>query len=216
MGWRRGFSDGDGGEPAAQISTGSTQYISEKGGNNAPVTYQDASGAPVEHDSPLGYSVNPVTLTLLNITMMIGAGIYSTPSSILGGTGSVGVSFVYWTLGYLVCHDAFERTRVCLANVFFLFSFVSPLEPSTWSSPLISLVDRVPKSFSSNKPTHVPDGYSQPLLPCRVSSYRSEVLMRQVSHCVKWCTSVTMLTSLDSDGKISDRDIRPYRYKLAD
>lgn len=104
MAWRRGFVDGDGGEATAQISTstGSTQYISEKGGNNAPLTYQDASGAPVEHDSPLGYSVNPVTLTLLNITMMIGAGIYSTPSSILGGTGSVGVSFIYWTLGYLV------------------------------------------------------------------------------------------------------------------
>ena len=108
MGWRRGFSDSDGGEPAAQISTGTTQYIGEKGGNNAPLTYQDASGAPVEHESPLGYSVNPVTLTLLNITMMIGAGIYSTPSSILGGTGSVGVSFVYWTLGYLVCCDACE------------------------------------------------------------------------------------------------------------
>jgi len=108
MVWRRGFSDGDGAEPAAQISTGSTQYISEKGGNNAPLTYQDASGAPVEHESPLGYSVNPVTLTLLNITMMIGAGVYSTPSSILGGTGSVGVSFIYWTLGYLVCCDALE------------------------------------------------------------------------------------------------------------
>jgi hypothetical protein len=116
MGWRRGFSDSDGGEPAAQISTGSTQYISEKGGNNAPLTYQDASGAPVEHQSPLGYSVNPVTLTLLNITMMIGAGIYSTPSSILGGTGSVGVSFIYWTLGYLVCHDV-KKTRICVANI---------------------------------------------------------------------------------------------------
>jgi hypothetical protein len=109
MGWRRGFSDGDGGEPVAQISSGNTQYISEKGGNNAPLTYQDASGAPVEHQSPLGYSVNPVTLTLLNITMMIGAGIYSTPSSILGGTGSVGVSFIYWTLGYLVRCDASKR-----------------------------------------------------------------------------------------------------------
>ena len=103
MDWRRGFVDGEGGEPATQISTGSTQYIGEKGGNNAPLTYQDASGAPVEHESPLGYSVNPITLTLLNITMMIGAGIYSTPSSILGGTGSVGVSFIYWSLGYLVC-----------------------------------------------------------------------------------------------------------------
>ncbi|OQE29134.1 hypothetical protein PENFLA_c004G00947 [Penicillium flavigenum] len=48
-------------------------------------------------------SVGPVTITLLNITMMIGAGIYSTPSSILSGTDSVGVSLIYWTLGYLIC-----------------------------------------------------------------------------------------------------------------
>jgi hypothetical protein len=114
MAWRQGFVDGDGGEPATQGSTDSTQYISEKGGNNAATTYQDATGAPIEHDSPLGYSVGPVTLTLLNITMMIGAGIYSTPSSILGGTGSVGVSFIYWTLGYLVClHARYDsKTRV--------------------------------------------------------------------------------------------------------
>ncbi|KAL3433365.1 high affinity methionine permease [Aspergillus tetrazonus] len=82
---------------------GGMQYISERGGNDAPPTYQDASGAPVEDNSPLGYSVGPVTITLLNITMMIGAGIYSTPQSILSGTGSVGVSLVYWTLGYLLC-----------------------------------------------------------------------------------------------------------------
>ena len=212
MGWRRGFSDSDGGAPAVQISTGSTQYIGEKGGNNAPLTYQDASGAPVEHESPLGYSVSPVTLTLLNITMMIGAGIYSTPSSILGGTGSVGVSFVYWTLGYLVCCDAFEKSRICVANVYFSYSFVLPLELSIWSSPHTSQVDRVPKWSSSNKPTHVPDGSSRPLLPCRVSYSRSGVLMRQVSHCDEWCIGVTMLTSLDSDGKIPDRDIRPHRY----
>lgn len=181
MGWRRGFSDGDGGEPAAQISTGSTQYISEKGGNNAPLTYQDASGAPVEHQSPLGYSVNPVTLTLLNITMMIGAGIYSTPSSILGGTGSVGVSFIYWTLGYLVCYDSFEKDPSSMANIF-SHSFVLPLEPSTWNSLHTSPVDRVPKLSSSNRPTRVLDGSSQPLLQCRVSSFRLEVLMRQVSY----------------------------------
>ncbi|KAL3461993.1 amino acid permease-domain-containing protein [Aspergillus heterothallicus] len=83
--------------------TATVQYISEKGGNDAPPTYQDASGAPVEKTSPLGYSVGPVTITLLNITMMIGAGIYVTPQSILAATGSIGVSFIYWTLGYLLC-----------------------------------------------------------------------------------------------------------------
>lgn len=63
-----------------RVSTAAGQFISEVGGNNAPPTYQDASGAPVESQSPLGYSVGPVTITLLNITMMIGAGIYSTRS----------------------------------------------------------------------------------------------------------------------------------------
>lgn len=80
MAWRRGFVDrnNDGGPREHNSATNNAQYISEKGGNDAPATYQDASGAPVENDSPLGYSVGPITITLLNITMMIGAGIYST------------------------------------------------------------------------------------------------------------------------------------------
>ncbi|KAI8299648.1 Satratoxin biosynthesis SC1 cluster protein 4 [Colletotrichum sp. SAR11_59] len=84
MAWRRPFGDRAAASGTVvegqveQISNGSVQYIGEKGGNDAPPTYQDASGAPVENNSPLGYSVGPVTITLLNITMMIGAGIYST------------------------------------------------------------------------------------------------------------------------------------------
>ena len=82
--WRRPFSE----RPVVpntvvegqmeQVPTAGGQYISERGGNDAQPTYQDASGAPIENKSPLGYSVGPVTITLLNITMMIGAGIYST------------------------------------------------------------------------------------------------------------------------------------------
>jgi hypothetical protein len=78
MAWRRGFVDRNEGDATEHTTTSDTQFISEKGGNDAPATYQDASGAPVENDSPLGYSVGPITITLLNITMMIGAGIYST------------------------------------------------------------------------------------------------------------------------------------------
>jgi hypothetical protein len=86
MAWRQPFSKRPSGDRNAtrgqgeRASTAAGQYISERGGNNAPPTYQDASGAPVESQSPLGYSVGPVTITLLNITMMIGAGIYSTRS----------------------------------------------------------------------------------------------------------------------------------------
>ena len=49
-----------------EISDGSLKYVGEKGRNNTTRTYQEASGAPVESDSPLGYSVGPITITLLN------------------------------------------------------------------------------------------------------------------------------------------------------
>lgn len=81
--WRRPFADSnveanqDGGD-AHSISEGSLQYVAEKGGNDAPETYQEATGAPVEKNSPLGFSVGPVTIMFLNISMMIGTGIYST------------------------------------------------------------------------------------------------------------------------------------------
>lgn len=81
--WRKPFSSRSGADvatadSASQISDGSITYVGEKGGNNAGATYQEASGAPVESDSPLGYAVGPLTILGLNISMMIGTGIYST------------------------------------------------------------------------------------------------------------------------------------------
>ncbi|UQC79639.1 high-affinity methionine permease [Colletotrichum lupini] len=141
-----------------QIANGSTQYIGEKGGNDAPPTYQDASGAPVENNSPLGYDVGPVTITLLNITMMIGAGIYSTPASILNGTGSVGVSFVYWTLGYLLClasgavyleFTAYFPSRSGSEVVFLEQAYPRPM----WLFPTTFAVQSVILSFGSANAT---------------------------------------------------------------
>ncbi|KAK8085887.1 high-affinity methionine permease [Apiospora hydei] len=83
-------------------TTGSLEYVAEAGGNDAPSTYQIATGAPVEDHSPLGYNVGPVTIIFLNISMMIGTGVYSTPSSILSGTGSVGLSMIWWLLGGII------------------------------------------------------------------------------------------------------------------
>lgn len=60
------------------VSDGSLQYVVEKGGNTSDVAYQEASGAPVESESPLGYSVGAVTIIFLNLSKMIGTGIYST------------------------------------------------------------------------------------------------------------------------------------------
>ncbi|KZL85731.1 high-affinity methionine permease [Colletotrichum incanum] len=164
MAWRRPFGEHSGATETVvnsqgrQVSAGGVQYIGEKGGNDAPPTYQDASGAPVENNSPLGYSVGPVTITLLNITMMIGAGIYSTPASILAGTGSVGVSFVYWTLGYLLClasgavyleFTAYFPSRSGSEVVFLEQAYPRPM----WLFPTTFAVQSVILSFGSANAT---------------------------------------------------------------
>jgi hypothetical protein len=83
--WRKPFSgrsakDGDEVTHDANsvISDGSITYIGNQGGNDALPTFQEASGAPVEGSSPLGYSVSSFTIMFLNINMMIGTGIFST------------------------------------------------------------------------------------------------------------------------------------------
>lgn len=53
-----------------EITDGGLTYIHEKGGNNSLPSYQEATGAPVEQHSPLGYSVGPVTIIFLNVSMM--------------------------------------------------------------------------------------------------------------------------------------------------
>ncbi|CAG8902658.1 unnamed protein product [Penicillium egyptiacum] len=80
----------------------SLQYTTEVGGNTSKATYQEASGAPVEVNSPLGYSVGWVTVIFLNLSKMIGTGVFSTPSAVLKGAGSVGLTLIYWVIGYLM------------------------------------------------------------------------------------------------------------------
>ncbi|KAF3389115.1 High-affinity methionine permease [Penicillium rolfsii] len=84
------------------IREGSTEYTAAEGLNSSTVTYQDASGAPVETASPLGYSVSILVGFCLNINQMVGTGIFSTPAAILKGVGSVGLTMVYWFIGYLI------------------------------------------------------------------------------------------------------------------
>ena len=84
------------------VSEGSLKFTLEHGGNNSDPSYQEATGAPVEKSSPLGYSVGPIAIIALNVSQMVGTGIYSTPSSVLSGTGSVGVSLIFWTLGFFI------------------------------------------------------------------------------------------------------------------
>lgn len=84
------------------LSEGSLQYAIEKGDNSGVPSYQEVSGAPVEKHSTLGYHVGPITIIFLNLSKMVGTGVYSTPAAVLSGTGSVGLSLMYWFIGYLV------------------------------------------------------------------------------------------------------------------
>lgn len=100
-----------------EIKAGSLEYVAQQGGNGAPLTYQEATGAPIETKSPLGLSVTWVSFIFLNINQMIGTGVFSTreltslvaattndgsASTILSGTGSVGLSLIYWFLGFVI------------------------------------------------------------------------------------------------------------------
>ncbi|CAI7592289.1 unnamed protein product [Penicillium glandicola] len=92
-------------EPLPQYDSSdsdSLQYTTEVGGNTTKATYQEASGAPVEVNSPLGYSVGWITVVFLNLSKMIGTGVFSTPSTVLKGAGSVGLTLIYWVLGYFM------------------------------------------------------------------------------------------------------------------
>lgn len=87
---------------AAFLTGSNLQYAVEKGENNSLPSYQEVSGAPVETHSPLGYHVGSVTIIFLNLSKVVGTGVYSTPSAILKGTGSVGLSLIYWFIGFLI------------------------------------------------------------------------------------------------------------------
>lgn len=86
--WRRPFSQRDAPDAGTDVGTlsgdesevadGSLRYVAEKAGNDSGTSYQEATGAPVETTSPLGYAVGPITIIFLNVSMMIGTGVYST------------------------------------------------------------------------------------------------------------------------------------------
>lgn len=79
--WRRPFRErqqSDAADDQSELTDGTMHYVAEKAGNDSGTTYQEATGAPVEINSPLGYDVGPVTIICLNVSMMIGTGIYST------------------------------------------------------------------------------------------------------------------------------------------
>jgi len=72
-----GVRSNDGG-PQEVLKEGSLEFTVAQANNGSAPAYQEASGAPVETSSPFGYSVGPVTILFLNISMMVGTGVYST------------------------------------------------------------------------------------------------------------------------------------------
>lgn len=99
-------TDENNGSQTDFVTQGNLQYAVEKGQNNSGVSYQEVSGAPVETRSTLGYHVGPITIVFLNLSKMVGTGVYSTPASILKGTGSVGLSLIWWLIGFLMASSA--------------------------------------------------------------------------------------------------------------
>ncbi|KAF5024372.1 hypothetical protein F66182_3559 [Fusarium sp. NRRL 66182] len=93
-------------EPSV-IHDGGLAYTRVKGGNGSKPSYQEAVGAPVESKSPLGYNVGWATVIFLNINMMIGTGIFSTPASILNRSGSVGLALIIWFIGFIMAASGF-------------------------------------------------------------------------------------------------------------
>ncbi|KAJ3775842.1 high affinity methionine permease [Lentinula raphanica] len=73
------------------------------------VTVDDAFGAPIEIVSPLGYHVDWISVIFLNVSRIIGVGVFVTPATILLGVGSVGLSMVYWVIGFL-----FSAASLCV------------------------------------------------------------------------------------------------------
>ncbi|OJK04648.1 hypothetical protein ASPACDRAFT_21029 [Aspergillus aculeatus ATCC 16872] len=84
------------------INDGNLNYTAAGGANSSKLTYQEASGAPIETKSPLGYSVGAVTVVGLNLNQMIGTGVFSTPATVLSGAGSVGLALFYWVIGFFM------------------------------------------------------------------------------------------------------------------
>ncbi|KAF2679848.1 amino acid transporter-like protein [Lentithecium fluviatile CBS 122367] len=64
--------------------------------------HQDGNGAPVEQISPLGYHIGWFGILFLNVSQMIGTGVFSTPGSILKALDSVGLSILYWVFGAII------------------------------------------------------------------------------------------------------------------
>ncbi|KAI0193377.1 amino acid permease-domain-containing protein [Xylaria flabelliformis] len=100
-------TDPDSSSDLEVIHDGDLTYTVAKAHNGSGATWQEATGAPVESKSPLGYHVGWATVIFLNVNQMIGTGIFSTPGTILGRTGSIGLALIYWVIGIFLAIAGF-------------------------------------------------------------------------------------------------------------
>jgi amino acid transporter len=95
------IDDGTTSSSSSVIHDGELAYVRQTAGNGT-TGYQEAVGAPVEVQSPLGYHVNWLTVIFLNVNHMVGTGIFSTPATILRLTGSIGLALMFWVIGFIL------------------------------------------------------------------------------------------------------------------
>ncbi|KAG5752384.1 hypothetical protein H9Q72_013964 [Fusarium xylarioides] len=120
----------DSSDPAL-LRDGNLAFTRVQGGNDAKASYQEAIGAPVETNSPLGYHVGWLTIIFLNVNQMIGTGIFSTPGSILNATGSIGLALIYWLIGFIMAIAGFCVSSNAIVLSRYLWR-IAGKTPSDW------------------------------------------------------------------------------------
>ncbi|KAL1600584.1 hypothetical protein SLS60_006970 [Paraconiothyrium brasiliense] len=98
--------NGSGADVDAEVVKEKNAQIGDSFSVEGVPVYQDANGAPVEQISPLGYHVGWYGILFLNVSQMVGTGVFSTPGSILRSLDSVGMSMMYWFFGAIIAAAA--------------------------------------------------------------------------------------------------------------
>lgn len=83
-------------KPEQEAQEGEERLIDEPDITPSGLTYDEATAGG------MGRHLGVFTCTLMIVGRVIGTGIFSTPSSILGSVGSVGASMMLWVLGFVL------------------------------------------------------------------------------------------------------------------
>lgn len=102
-----GSGNGSGKEGAANLASTSNVLVSEdsNGGDRQPVLESAEAGELTLDEAAhggMGRHLGLFSTTFLIVGRIIGTGIFSTPSSITGGVGSVGAALLLWVLGLVL------------------------------------------------------------------------------------------------------------------